>query len=229
MTDWREFAATPELDEQLATHIGNALRRDIDRRGCAALAVSGGSTPAGMFARLSRQVLDWRKVTVTLVDERWVDNTNDDANEKLVREQLLQHEAAAAQWLSLKTAHADARDGLVEARQRLAQQLPAPLTVSVLGMGGDGHTASWFPQADNLATLLDPDNPDQLDATDPVTAPHQRITLTLPAVINSGEIIVHIVGAGKREVLESATDAGYPIASILQQTTTPVTIWWAPQ
>jgi 6-phosphogluconolactonase len=229
MSNWREFDSTPALDEQLAQHIGDALRSDIAARGCAALAVSGGGTPKGMFARLSQQELDWSRVTVTLVDERWVNSDSADSNERLVREHLLQDHAAAACWIGLKTGHDDARQGLPTVQQQLAQDLPRPFTVVVLGMGGDGHTASWFPRAENLQSLLDPNNPEQVAVSDPVTAPHLRMTLTLAAVLNSSEIIVHIVGEGKREVLESATEAAYPIATILTQTTTPVTTWWAPQ
>ncbi|MEH6591957.1 MAG: 6-phosphogluconolactonase [Halioglobus sp.] len=229
MTSRRDFQSARTLDENLAQHIGDALRRDIDARGNAALAVSGGSTPKGLFAQLSQQQLDWSRVTVTLVDERWVNNDSTDSNEKLVRDHLLQHHAAAALWIGLKTEHSDAKQGLPAVQLRLAQDLPWPLTIVVLGMGGDGHTASWFPRAQNLTSLIDPDNPEQVATTDPVTAPHQRITLTLSAVLNSHEIILHIVGSEKREVFESATKAAYPVAAILNQTTTPVTTWWAPE
>ena len=89
-------------------------------------------------------------------------------------------------------------------------------------------SASWFPQAQNLAELLDPAGTACLGATDPVTAPHQRITLTLPTVVDSRELIVHITGEDKKLVLQSAREQGFPIAAILEQQTIPATIWWAP-
>ena len=95
-------------------------------------------------------------------------------------------------------------------------------------MGGDGHTASWFPQAVNLQELLDPEAQNPVAATEPVTAPHQRITLTMHAVLNARNIIIHITGNEKREVINSAAARGYPIAAVLNQTTTPVSIWWTP-
>ena len=106
--------------------------------------------------------------------------------------------------------------------------MPQPFAVIVLGMGGDGHTASWFPQAANLAALLDPATAAILAATDPVTAPHQRITLTLAAVLRSRNIIIHITGEHKEDVLQRASRDHYPIAAILEQTNTPASIWWAP-
>ena len=65
-------------------------------------------------------------------------------------------------------------------------------------------------------------------ACDPVTAPHQRITLTLAAVMASQELLLHIVGSDKRSVLEEAPAQGYPVASAVEQDNTPVSIWWAP-
>lgn len=227
MSKWHNFADKAQLDTALAQHIAAQLQADISSRGSASLAVSGGGTPKGMFGELSRQALDWSQVTITLVDERWVTPDSPDSNERLVREHLLQNEAACAQFISLKSEHEDASDGLAVITERL-DALGRPISVVVLGMGGDGHTASWFPQADNLAQLLDPRCSQRLGATDPVTAPYQRITLTLPAVLDSSELIIHITGDDKKAVLQSAREQSFPIAAILEQQVNPATIWWAP-
>ena len=227
MNNWHNYAATGLLDIELAEHIANALARDIAQYGEASLALSGGNTPKDLFHCLAKCELDWANVHITLVDERWVDGDSPDSNEQMLRDNLLQDKAASAQFVGLKTAHANAAEGLAETRERIAT-ITKPFTAVVLGMGSDGHTASWFPQADNLQDLLDPAGGDEVDICDPVTAPHQRITLTLPAVLNSREIIVHIVGGEKHRVLESAGESGFPIAAVLGQTTSPVGIWWAP-
>lgn len=227
MNDWRIFADAQALDRALAEHIAAQLKHDITAHDRASLAVSGGATPRPMFQYLSRRELDWPSVWISLVDERWVAADSPDSNERLVRDNLLQNQAGGAHFVSLKSAQENASDGLPEVEQRLAE-IPQPFSVVVLGMGGDGHTASWFPRAANLEQLLDPQGAAALGATDPLTAEHQRITLTLPAVLRSRGIVIHITGEEKRSVLESAGRHRYPVAAILEQKTTPVTIWWAP-
>jgi 6-phosphogluconolactonase len=224
MSEWREFASKEELDQALANHIAGRLQADIKDCGRASLAVSGGTTPTGMFQQLSRYSLDWAKVWLSLVDERQVAVDSADSNERLVREQLLQNHAAAAHFVSMA---GGGDEDLAELQRRLAA-LPRPFTAVVLGMGSDGHTASWFPGAANLTALLDPDSTAEVAATEPPAAAHQRITLTLSAVLNSREIILHLTGAAKKAVLEQAVARAYPVAAVLTQDSVPVTTWWTP-
>jgi len=227
MSEWREFGNRAELDAALAAQLAADLRADLAAHPRSSLAVSGGSTPRQMFGILSTTELDWARVAITLVDERWVDPADPDSNAALVRECLLQDRAAAASFVGLKAPGPDCV-GAVAAVADAIDSLPRPFAAVVLGMGGDGHTASWFPQASNLHLLLDPTNPARVAATDPVTAPHPRMTLTLAAVLDSRHIHLHITGSAKRAVLESAVARGLPVASVLAQPHTPLTIWWAP-
>ena len=227
MSDWREFGSRAELDVALAAQLAADLRANLATQTRSSLAVSGGSTPRNMFQLLAAAKLDWDRVAVTLVDERWVEVSDKDSNEALVRDCLLQDRAAAANFVGLKTPGVDCVEAVPEI-EIAVKSLPQPFVAVVLGMGGDGHTASWFPQASNLRLLLDPGNPARVAATDPVTAPHPRMTLTLAAVLDSRHIHLHITGSAKRAVLESAAARGYPVASVLAQTHTPLTIWWAP-
>jgi len=225
MNEWHIFAASGELDRALAEHLGKRLQTDIERHGHASLAVSGGSTPTGMFRKLSSCELDWSRVWLTLVDERRVATDSPASNERMLRENLLQNRAAAARFISLADHGADG----VAALGRALNAIPRPFSAVVLGMGGDGHTASWFPGAANLRALLDPANPADVAETMPVTAPHERLTLTLAAVLKSREILIHITGEAKKTLLENARAEQHPVAAILQQTVTPASIWWAPQ
>jgi 6-phosphogluconolactonase len=225
MNEWHIFAASGELDRALAEHLGKRLQTDIQRHGHASLAVSGGSTPTGMFRKLSTCELDWSRVWLTLVDERRVATDSPASNERMLRENLLQNRAAAARFVSLADNGADG----VAALGRALDAIPRPFSAVVLGMGGDGHTASWFPGAVNLPALLDPANPADVAETMPVTAPHERLTLTLAAVLRSREILIHITGEAKKTLLENARAEQHPVAAILQQTVTPASIWWAPQ
>ncbi|QIB65417.1 6-phosphogluconolactonase [Kineobactrum salinum] len=227
MNEWLFFDSREELDRTLASTLAASLRSTLEQQSRGSLALSGGSTPRGMLRQLAGMALAWARVDLSLVDERWVEPRDPDSNERLLRENLLQGPAASARFTGLKSPGDDIGHAAELASRRLAA-LQQPFTAVVLGMGADGHTASWFPQAANLAALLDRQGQARFAATEPVTAPHRRLTLTLAAVLNSHHIHLQLTGADKRAVLESAVPDSRPVASILTQTRTPVTIWWAP-
>lgn len=141
-----QFATDPQLVEDLAVEIARHLQAAIASRDQATLAVSGGKTPLPLFARLSRSDIEWDKVTVTLVDERWVPEQHPDSNARLVKTGLLKGRARYARFLGLMTGAADPFTAEEQLDRRLGE-LPLPLDVVVLGMGEDGHTASYFPAA----------------------------------------------------------------------------------
>ena len=153
----RNFESREIMAERLAEAVADRLRQSIGSRGRACLSVGGGRFPKPFFRALSVKPLSWEKVTVVLGDERWVEPTDEASNEKLVRENLLVGEAASAQFIGLKTDHAEPEKGLYQIEKRLAD-LPELIDVTVLGMGEDGHTASLFPSAkpDELSQALNP-------------------------------------------------------------------------
>jgi 6-phosphogluconolactonase len=224
------FTSNEQLAVDLAQSIAADLRGAINARGVASLVVSGGRTPAPMFAALAQQSLPWQKVWITLADERWVDANHADSNEALVRRTLLQHHAAAAHFVPLKNAAATAKAGEADGEVALAA-MPRPFDVVVLGMGDDGHFASLFPQAPQLALSLDHANKNLCIAVDPITAPHARMSLTLSALLNSHRIVIQLVGEGKWQVYQRALQAGaekeLPIRAVIQQTKTPVEVYFA--
>lgn len=225
-----DFDSREALTEQLAGEIIDRLATAINETGEAGLAVSGGRTPVDLFKALSVADLDWSKVTITLVDERWVDPNDDDSNEKLVRTHLLQNNAAAARFIAHKSAHATPFEAEASLNKALAA-LPEQLTVTLLGMGEDGHTASFFPGAETLNKALDTHNHIDCCGVVPKTAPHARMTLTLKRILHSDWIVLHLTGAGKKPVLEAALGDGpvveLPVRSVLKQTLTPVSVYWA--
>ncbi|MBT5388960.1 MAG: 6-phosphogluconolactonase [Porticoccaceae bacterium] len=224
-----EYENTSALDIELAEKVAGLLADDIAAKGKASLVVSGGRTPMGFFQLLSQQMLDWHSVKVTLADERWVNNEHKDSNEKLVRENLLINEARHADFVPLKTAADNALEGEVETELALAAI--GQFTVVILGMGDDGHTASLFPGAEALPLGLAMDSGRTAIAVTPTEAPHQRISLTLPRLLNSRQLIIHISGAGKQSLLQAAQAgddvAELPIRAILKQQAAPLSIYWA--
>ncbi|MDG4475144.1 6-phosphogluconolactonase [Thiovibrio frasassiensis] len=231
MPEFKEFKDSSALVAALADRVAELLRVGIRARDRASLVVSGGSTPLPFFAALSEKHLDWEEVVVTLADERWVEPSDAASNEQLVRRYLLQNRAALARFVGLKTEALTAAEGENDCAERLAG-VPRPFDALVLGMGNDGHTASLFPQAARLKKALALDSGQLCMAITPPAAPHERMTLTLPTLLQSREIILHIVGSDKRIVYEKALAEGpvgeMPIRAILRQTFSPVTVFWSP-
>ncbi len=101
-----------------AERIARALERRLDAQGEASVVVSGGTSPAGVFAQLAGVSLAWPDVHVILSDERWVPSDHEDSNEKLVRETLLTGEAQRANLLTVLRARRDDRGTLQRAERR---------------------------------------------------------------------------------------------------------------
>lgn len=218
--------------EALARHVATQLREAVAARGRAVVAVSGGSTPRAFFARLSKEALDWPAVTITLVDERWVPDTDERSNAKLVKSTLLQNAAAAAEFVPLYTGAATPEEGLAEVEARIAA-LPAPFDAVVLGMGEDGHTASFFPGGDHLAEAIDPHGTAKAWPMRATGAGEPRITLSLPALLETRALYLLLCGVGKRDLLASVQqDAdvakNYPVRSVVMQDSVPLAVYWSP-
>ena len=224
----REFPSREVLAETLAAKVASVLGEAFEARGRALLAVSGGNTPALFFRTLSQVDLDWSKVTVTLVDERFVPEESPRSNAGLAKANLLTGKAGAARFVGLYRDAPDVEEAAREADDAI-DGLGLPLDVVVLGMGGDGHTASFFPDAAGLAQLLATENQKLVMPVHTESGGEPRLTLTLPAIANAGFIALHIEGDAKRKVLAGAI-AGekLPIGAVLEAARTPVEVFWAP-
>lgn len=227
-----DYETKEALAEGLAAGIAAVLAGGIATRGEAILAVSGGSTPKRLFQILSQAEIDWSRVSVLLVDERYVPATHERSNTRLVRENLLQNRASKAR---IEPFHLDGLDPN-EAAERLSPHLRAlarPFDVVVLGMGTDGHTASFFPGADRLAQALDPAGSEPVIAIEAPGADEPRLTLTLPWLADARLLALHIEGEEKRRVLERALEDGaaeeLPVRAVLRaERDEPLQVFWAP-
>lgn len=223
-----EFASKEALNETFAAKIIAILQIAIAEKGQASLIVSGGNTPKPLFAALSQADLDWSKVVISLADDRWVDINDDASNDKLVREHLLVGKASEATFISLKHDFTDAKDAVATCEAAL-DKLQMPFDVLILGMGEDGHTASLFPCSQELSAGLDLNSGSKYIAVQPTTAPHQRMSLTLPALLASKHIFLHLTGDAKQAVVAQAlasTETQMPIKAVFDRAN--VQLMWAP-
>jgi 6-phosphogluconolactonase len=227
----QKYASADELTSRLAETIAADLKRSIEVRGLASLVVSGGHSPVKLFEKLRVAPLDWSRVCVGLVDERWVEPTDPNSNEKLLRDHLLRDAAAAARFAGLKNAAPSPDLGAVSAWETYAR-VPRPFDVTILGMGDDGHTASLFPRSPNLQSALNPDAIAGCVGMWAPTAPQARISLNLSALLDSRRIVLFIVGDDKWKTYAKAAESGpvedMPVRAVLRQQRTPVEVAWAP-
>jgi 6-phosphogluconolactonase len=227
MLHFHHADSADELARALARYVAERLRQALDQRGQALLIVSGGSTPVPFFEALSLELLDWHKVFITLADERWVDASHADSNERLVCAHLLKHEAEAACFVPLYNGAATAQEGLPQIAARL-EAVPWPADVTILGMGGDGHTASLFPHGPDLAAALDDTNPARCVAVGVPSAPNvpvARVSLSRRCLLDTAELVVHVTGESKQSLLREAMREGpvvdMPIRLALHQSRVP--------
>ena len=229
----RPHDSRPAAETALADHVTATLRAALADGGGAVLVVPGGTTPAGFLRRLAGADLPWPRVTVIPTDERWVPTDDARANARLLHETLLTGPAAGARFVPLvvdgATPEADA--AAADARVRAALAVSGGVTVCVLGMGGDGHTASLFPGADGLAAALDPRTAATVQAIHPMQGDEARVTLTLPVLAGARRLCGLIFGEGKRASLTRAAElpaAEAPIAAVARAAERPGEMYWAP-
>ncbi|HEX6832310.1 MAG TPA: 6-phosphogluconolactonase [Rudaea sp.] len=228
-----EFLTFPDraaLAAQLAADVAENLREAIAARGRATIAVSGGSTPELFFAVLSKETLDWPRVTVTLADERWVPPTHARSNEGLVQSMLLRSRAAAARFVPLYTGADDPETGCARSAANVAA-LGLPFDAMMLGLGTDGHCASLFPDGDRFDAAIDANTKALVMPMRSAAAGEPRITLTLPAIIHTRNLYLHIEGAQKREVFEKVERgegdlARSPLRPIVEHAPVPLKVYW---
>ena len=218
-----------ELVLTLADDIEAELNGAIATRGFASLVVSGGKTPQPLFAELARRQIVWNKITITLADERWVDVSSKDSNEAMVRKTLLTGAADKANFVPLKNSAISALEGK-QACNNIIASLSRPFDVVILGMGEDGHTASLFPGIARRA--LDTSSSESCLSVNPENAPHERMTLTAAALLDSRKIVLHITGSKKWQIYQKAVSGesfeDYPVSIFLNQSQVPVCVYWNP-
>lgn len=227
MIELIEFESRPDASNAVAAAMSKLIAAKVADAGAADVVVSGGSTPQQCFDTLSRTDLEWSNVRVVLSDERWVPADHDASNEGMVRQHLLQREAAAAKVLPVYQS-----DMTVDERcDSLQSELDGVrFACSLVGMGADGHFASLFPDADVLAAGLNPNTQHFYIPIKTGASPHPRVSLTLAALLRSDELILLFFGEDKKVTLNEAIEDynAYPIGHLIHQSAANVRGYWAP-
>lgn len=211
------------LSQGFADFAATTLKNTLTRKPQATLVVPGGSTPRHYLPALAKCQLPWDRITITLSDERWVDVSDEESNEHLVKKYLMAHLPPNTSFVGLKTQHKNSFDAVETIHQRL-DQLP-PLSLTVLGLGEDGHIASLFPG-------INPDLPSNHHcvAVAPPIAPSLRISLSLEMLARSENIVLVVTGKNKRLLLDRLSenpDLKLPIVWLLQHTHASVRVFEA--
>lgn len=217
---------------QLAQLLAADIEAAVEARGRARLGVSGGSTPAPVYAALAERGLPWAQLDVVVVDERAVPPSHEASNQRMIVERLLAGQELAhvvGLWSDEPSLEAAA-----EVAAERVRALDGPLDVVLLGMGEDGHFASCFPGAANFQRAIDPDGADLVLPIAPmpegVHPAIERLTLTWSYLRRAQRIVLACTGARKREVLLQAMrdldPAQLPVAALFLPGNPTIDIHW---
>lgn len=221
MYQFEDYPDRDMLAMNVADRLASELKSALMTHETASFAVPGGTTPAPMFDFLSGLRLDWERVHVMLTDERWVPEDHERSNTGMLRKHLFTGPAEPAHFVPFYGDGAP-EDVVPQRAAALASELP--ISVLVLGMGADMHTASLFPGAPGLEAALAPDAP-ALNILRPEGEPDVRISLA--AHVLNGALSKHliIIGKKKREALERAMHLS-PQEAPIRAVMTDLTVHW---
>ena len=230
--EWWEYDDAAELADAIAGDIQFVIESALDARGSAVIALAGGKTPFPAYEKLAKAKLDWKKVTIVPTDERIVPLGDALSNVTALAKIFLPKGARVMPIVPEATGDYKAAGRSADA---LMQDLHWPLDFCLLGVGGDGHTASIFPGPDFDEALNGPKERRALGVMPnplPPEAPVARVSLSRAGIVSAKALMIAVTGQAKRDVLERAIEQGpssaYPIGRVLADVELPIDIHWAP-
>lgn len=220
-----------------AVHLAAALSQRLQQLSHAAIAdhgsvhigLAGGSTPMAAYADFAAAAMPWPQVRLALIDERCVPLSDAQSNERAIAAAFAGVRAQLGAWQGL---YSEAADPAMAADTAI-RGFGLPFDITVIGMGADGHIASLFVESPDYDAAMDATSgrtvlPMRFAAGDGKT---DRLSLTLPALLQTRRVLFCISGADKREVLKRSLDGRaphYAAARFLAAYDGPADIFWSP-
>lgn len=229
------YADMPELSKTVSVDILSKLAASLTKNGKASLMLSGGSTPQGTYTLLGESNFIWDNVDIAMVDDRWVEQTDTGSNAAMIYKNILSKQNVHSKFYPLKTKSDTLEEGCEVANIKY-HKIFRPFTCLILGMGLDGHTASWFPEAEGIQEALNPRSSKIIVPVRPqrsnVTGDYlERATLTLSAVNEAQNIYLLISGQEKLDLFNSVlanADSKLPIRAAIDTLGRRLTVFWSP-
>jgi len=214
---YKNFFTKESIAITLANDVANILKESIKKNTRATLLLSGGNTPKLFLNKLSLCDIEWKRVTVGLVDERMVETSHKDSNECMIKKELCKNNASKVNLVGMY--EKESLNTIEACCSAKYKEVFSKIDVLVLGMGVDGHTASLFPFNEKLEKAFDLQNTNFCVSMRPTDAPYTRVSLTLASILRAENIFLHIEGSEKiavyNEVLKSEESIRYPILKVL--------------
>ena len=201
-----------EFINSIITHLNSS----INEFGSASIVTCGGSSPINIFKQLSlRDDIDWSNVNLTLLDDRKVSIDHPDSNEKLLIDHFAKNSAQNINIVSLCSSPNE------------VLEIKRPFDIMLIGLGGDGHFASLFPElVDNKECFDVGANPEILFLGEMGDPKHERVSMNLSLILQSKKIILISSSDQKNNVIEQAfTDKALPLYYLLNQNITEIDIY----
>jgi 6-phosphogluconolactonase len=226
---WHVHANAAAMAIALSQHLQQLSHSAIANHGSVRIGLAGGSTPMAAYADFAAAMLPWPKVRLALIDERCVPLTNAQSNERAIASAFAGARAQLGAWQGLYTETADS----AAAADAAIRDFGLPFDITVIGMGADGHIASLFVESADYDAAIG-------TTTDRVVLPMRfsaderktdRLSFTLPALLQTRHVLFCISGTDKRDVLERSLDGRaphYAVARFLAEYDGPVDIFWSP-
>lgn len=200
------FTHRDEFVQQTTIAIESAIVNAQKRGGEAHVAVSGGKSPIPVYkALVQSQAIDWSRLTLWLVDERYVPANHPESNQRMIRESFVERIYQLRAFHTFNTTLEPSETAKVYESE--LRNLEEPFfDLVLLGLGQDGHTASLFP---GVAELHESERLAMPTWAEGYPTP-ERLTLTFPALLSGREIMFIIQGSKKQKILEKLLPHGLP-------------------